>query len=104
MGKRTYAYVAFFAITLLLQQIVPSGADNGNDNQHGGQSTRRYERSELLQLQHGLTPGSDQTIDLPSECTKKDSAKMRKRGKLSGLRRRIRARDTKPPLPTVMFG
>lgn len=66
-----------------------------------------YGREELLQL--GLLSQHDRILvsDIPLECLRTTAAAQRssrrKRGSRGGIRRRVRARGSKPPLPTIIL-
>ena len=68
-----------------------------------------YRREELLQLaQRAVGQPWRPELDFPVECLRTAeraglSTHTRRRGARGGLRRRIRARGTKPPLPTVIL-
>lgn len=79
-----------------------------NDVKHGGFVGYAYGREELTSLK-GFTDVSAlelDLLDLPIEIDKQNSQNRhtkRKRGKRGGIRQRVRARGTRPPLPTILL-
>lgn len=77
---------------------------------HNNPSQLQYRRDKLIAIgESALSLNLD--LDLPSECVLRQihedcgqsSRNKRKRGKRGGVRRRVRARKSKPPLPTILL-
>ena len=95
-SSRFYLYYGRFII-LLLGHLVIVDCDS-----HGNRTPITYERSQLLQLRDHTDIGN-LVIDMPPNLDQDTSLKRRKRGKRGGLRRKVRDRNSRTPLPTLVL-